>query len=155
VADTPDLDTLDGFETIDRPQVVVPPQVDNTTRAVTIAGGTVRVKGGRAQVKVSCPSGSAHNCTGSISLLTAHAVRFKGVKAVLQLGSVRFNLAPGASSTVTVKLARGVERLADRRGHLKVVAVASTGNSGGIASSSQRATLALSRPHAARHPRHA
>jgi hypothetical protein len=37
-----------------------------------------------------------------------------------------------------VKLARGIRRLADRKGHLKMVAAASTGDSGSIASSSQR-----------------
>jgi hypothetical protein len=42
-----------------------------------------------------------------------------------------------------VKLATGIQRLADRKGHLKARAVASTGTSGNIASSSRRLTLAL------------
>jgi hypothetical protein len=49
-----------------------------------------------------------------------------------------------------VRLANGVRRLADRHGHLKVVARASTGASGSIASSSQRATLALSKSRVSR-----
>jgi hypothetical protein len=42
-----------------------------------------------------------------------------------------------------VKLAKGTRRLADRKGHLKVLAVATTGRSGEIAQSSRRLTLAL------------
>ena len=42
-----------------------------------------------------------------------------------------------------MRLPRGVERLADRNGRLKVLAVASTGTSGKIASTSQRLTLVL------------
>jgi hypothetical protein len=42
-----------------------------------------------------------------------------------------------------VKLAKGSQRLADRKGHLKVLAVASTGPRGNIAQSSRRLTLAL------------
>jgi hypothetical protein len=42
-----------------------------------------------------------------------------------------------------VKLANSSRRLADRNGHVKVLAVSSTGLSGNIAQSSQRLTLAL------------
>ena len=35
------LDTLDGFETVSRTQVVTPPPVDTSTRPVTIKGGTL------------------------------------------------------------------------------------------------------------------
>ena len=42
-----------------------------------------------------------------------------------------------------MKLAKGSQRLADRKGRLKVRAVASTGASGKIAQSSRRLTLAL------------
>ena len=62
---------------------------------------------------------------------------------VLELGSARYGLAPGASTTLKVKLARVVERVANRKGHIKAVAIASTGSSGKIASTTQRLTLAL------------
>ena len=42
-----------------------------------------------------------------------------------------------------VKLAKGTKRLAGRKGRLKVRAVASTGPSGNLATSSKRLTLAL------------
>ena len=92
---------------------------------------------------MSCPATSSGNCTGSLAVRTAKSVKLAGLKVVLQLGSARYNLAPGASRTLKVKLAKGSKRLADRKGHLKVLAVASTGPSGKIAQSSRRLTLAL------------
>ncbi|HET7048217.1 MAG TPA: calcium-binding protein [Solirubrobacteraceae bacterium] len=143
IADTANLDILDGFETIDRTQVITPPPVDKATRPVTIKGGTVKVTKGTAPIRVSCPAVSPDNCTGSLRLLTAQGVRLAGHNVVVQLGSARYNLAPGISTTVRVKLARGSRNLASRKGHLKVVAVASTGPSGKIATSSRHLTLAL------------
>jgi Ca2+-binding RTX toxin-like protein len=143
VADGADLDILDGFETVDRTAPVVAPPVNTATRPVTIKGGTVKVRKGTASIKVSCPATSPAHCTGSLAVRTAKSVKLAGLKAVVQLGSARFNLTPGASKTLKVKLARGSGRLADRKGHLKVLAVASTGTSGNIAQSSKRLTLAL------------
>jgi Ca2+-binding RTX toxin-like protein len=145
VADSADLDILDGFETVDRTVVVTPPPVDTSTRPVTITGGTVRVNRHKhtAAIKVSAPAASPGNASGSLALFTANHVKLGGLKVVLKLGSARYNLAPGASTTLNVKLANGIQRLADHAGHLKVVAVASTGASGKIATSSQHLTLAL------------
>src|SRR5215208_1755368 len=156
VADNPSLDILDGFENVDRtpndepgpgngPPASVPPRADTSTRPVTIKGGTVKVSKAKrtASLKVSCPAASSGNCTGSLDVLTASGVKFAGLKAVLRLGSARYDVAPGVSRTVRVKLAKGVERIADRKGNLKIRAVASTGDSGKTASSSQRLTLAL------------
>jgi Ca2+-binding RTX toxin-like protein len=150
VADGADLDILDGFEAVDRPQVAAPVQVDTSTHPVTIRGGTLKVRGGRATIKVSCPATSSSTCTGSVSLITARAVKLGSLKARVQLGSARYRVAPGTTRTVAVRLANGVRRLADRNGHLKVVAQASTGASGSIASSSQRATLTLSKSRVSR-----
>jgi Ca2+-binding RTX toxin-like protein len=143
VADTPDLDILDGFEKVDRTQV--DPAVDTSTRPVTIKGGTVKVNRAKhtASIRVSCPADSPANCTGSLVLRTARPVHLRGVKAIFELGSARYDIAPGAAVTLKVKLARGSERLADRKGHLKAVAVASTGSSGKIASTTRGLTLAL------------
>jgi Ca2+-binding RTX toxin-like protein len=145
VADAGQLDILDGFETVDRTPNVTPPPVDTSTRPLTIRGGTVKVKRGIASIRVSCPAISPGSCGGSLAVRTAKGVRLAGLKAVLQLGSARYNIAPGVSRTLKVKLAKGSRRLADSKGHLKVLAVASTGRSGEIAQSSQRLTLALGR----------
>jgi Ca2+-binding RTX toxin-like protein len=144
VADVGQLDVLDGFEAVDRtPNVTPPPVLDHPTPPVTIRGGTVKVKRGIATIKVSSPATAPGNSTGSLVLRTAKAVRLAGLKVTLQLGSARFDIAPGASQTLKVKLAKGSRRLAGRDGRLKALAVASTGRSPKIAQSSKRLTLAL------------
>ena len=144
VADVGQLDVLDGFEAIDRtPNVTPPPVLDHPTPPVTIHGGTVKVKRGIASIKVSSPATAPGNSTGSLVVRTAKAVRLAGLKATLQLGSARYDIAPGTSKTLKVKLAKGAQRLAGANGRLKAVALASTGASGKIAQSSQRLTLAL------------
>jgi len=143
VADVGQLDILDGFEAVDRTPNATPPPVANRTQPVTIRGGKVKVTRGVASIKVSAPAGASGNSTGTLTVRTAKAVRLAGLKVTLQLGSKRYNIAPGASQTLKVKLARGSRRLAGRNGHLSARAVASTGADGQIAQSSQRLTLAL------------
>ena len=144
VADQGQLDVLDGFEAIDRtPNVTPPPVVDRPTPPVTIRGGTVKVKRGIASIKVSSPATAPGNSTGSLAVRTAKRIKLAGLKVTLQLGSARYNIAPGASKTLKVKLAKGSQRLAGSKGQLKVLAIASTGPSGQIAQSSRRLTLRL------------
>src|SRR5829696_1565790 len=142
IADNGQTDILDGFEAVDRTPNEKP-KVKNRTRPVTIGGGTVKVKRGVASIKVSAPAGASGNSTGSLTVRTAKAVRLGGLKAVLQLGSARYRIAPGASRTIKVKVPKGTNRLAGRQGRLKVRAVASTGRSGNLATSSKRLTLKL------------
>jgi len=143
VADVGQLDILDGFEAVDRTPNATPPPVDTRTRPVIIRGGPVKVKRGTASIQVSCPAISSGNCTGSLALGTAKRIKLAGLKVALQLGSKRYNIAPGTSRTVKVKLAQGSRRLADNKGRIKVLAVASTGLSSQIAQSSRRLTLTL------------
>jgi Ca2+-binding RTX toxin-like protein len=148
IADAGNRDILNGFEAVDRtpgagPPPVVPP-VDTSTRPVIIRGGTVTVRAGRVPIRVSCSATAPAACTGSLTLRTASRVRLAGVSAVLELGSKRYDLAPGAA-TLRVRLANGTRRLASRNGRLTVRAVASTGATGRIASSSRRLTLVLGR----------
>ena len=141
VADAGQLDILDGFEAVDRTPNVTPPPVDTRTRPVTIRGATVKVNRGIASIKLSCPAFSPGDCAGSLAVRTAKRIKLAGVKTTLQLASVRYNIAPGSSKTLKVKLATGSQRLADRKRRLKVLAVASTGPAGKIAQSSRRLTL--------------
>jgi Ca2+-binding RTX toxin-like protein len=144
VADVGQLDVIDGFEVVDRtPNVTPPPVVDKSTQPVIITGGPVKVSKGIASIKVSSPAGASGNSAGSLTVRTAKAVRLAGLKVTLQLGSARYNIAPGTSKTLKVKLAKGSRRLAARNGRLKAIAVASTGPAGKVAQSSQRLTLAL------------
>jgi Ca2+-binding RTX toxin-like protein len=145
VADSSNLDVLDGFESVDRTKVDPPASVNTGTRPVKIVGGTVKVSRSAriAAIKVSCPANSPGNCIGALTLRTAHRIHVAGLSVILQLGSARFDIAPVASKTIKVKLAKGTERLADRKGHLKALAIASTGSSGSIASTTKGVTLAL------------
>jgi Ca2+-binding RTX toxin-like protein len=148
VADPGNLDIVDGFESVDRtpgagPPPVVPP-VDTSTRPVTIGGGTVTVRRGTAAITVRCPSTASADCIGSLTLRTAKAMRLAGVSAVLELGSRRYEVAPGTAKTLRVRLAKGSKRLAGSNGRLRVRAIASTGASGKTAESSRRLTLAVS-----------
>ena len=143
VADVGQLDILDGFEAVDRTPNATPPPIADRTQPVTIRGGTVKVKRGIASIRVSSPATAPGNSTGSLAVRTAKPVRLAGLKVTLQLGSARFNIAPGASETLKVKLAKGTQRLDGSKGQLKALAVASTGPSGQIAQSSRRLTLAL------------
>jgi hypothetical protein len=151
IADTPNLDILDGFETIDRRHVAGPAQVGPPPVAlpqpVTIAGGTLKVRNGRTTIKISCPAGSSGNCTGTLSLGATGRVASGRTPAALELGSTRFTVAPGATKQVTVKLAKRTARLADRHGHVRVIVTATTSGNG---SSSRSATLALSKTRANR-----
>jgi Ca2+-binding RTX toxin-like protein len=162
IADPGNLDILDGFETIDRTPNDSPPagppgrqdhppasQVDAgpqagavSTLPVRIGGGATKVRRNIAAIRISCPASSPGNCTGSLAVATANAAKLAGLKAVLQLGSARYDIAPGTARTVKVRLARGTERLA-KNGRLAVRVVASTGASGQIASSSRRLTLVV------------
>jgi hypothetical protein len=92
-------------------------------------------------IRVSCPAISPGNCTGSLTLRTAKTVRIARHKLVLRLGRVHYDLAPGSSSLLRVKLAARTRRLADRKGRLNVLALASTGPAGDIAHSSRHLTL--------------
>ena len=141
IADPANRDVLVGFERIDRT-----PDDDDSTRPVRIRGGKVKVKRSQAPIRVSCPANSPANCTGSLTVRSAKGVKLAGLKVGVQLGRVRYKIAPGKSKTLKVRLARGSNRLAGRNGRLQVLAVAATGPSGQIAQSSKRLTLVLRAP---------
>jgi hypothetical protein len=157
-ADAADVDLIDGFETINRPAsppaapppapveppptTVAPPAITPQPSpapaakalAVTIKARTAKVTRGSVGLRISCPAGSPANCTGVLVLRT---------RAGKTLGRSRYHLAPGASVTLKVKLARNVRRLAGRKGRLSAVAVAST--NGNTAPTSRTVTLTIAR----------
>jgi hypothetical protein len=140
VADRKTFDILDGFEAVDRT-----PNARPASRPVKIRGDTVRVRRGTASIRVNCPDAAPVDCTGSLALRTAKRVERAERRVHVQLGSVHYDVAAGASRTLKVKLAKRSRRLADRRGHVRVVAVASTDGAGKSAHSSRHLTLALGR----------
>jgi hypothetical protein len=117
IADPGNLDLLDGFETIDRTPNESPPagppgrqndspapRVDAGSQAgavstlpVRIGGGATKVRRNIASIRISCPTASSGNCTGSLAVVTAKAAKLAGLKAVLQLGLARYEIAPGTA----------------------------------------------------------
>jgi Ca2+-binding RTX toxin-like protein len=75
---------------------------------------TAKVSKGVAQIKVSCPAGTA-GCTGSIALFSSKTIKVGKLKAKLELGRATFNVAAGQSKTVKVKLAPGTAKLAKKK----------------------------------------
>lgn len=72
------------------------------------AGATAKVKGGKAQVKLSCAGGP---CNGTLKLTAK--LRQGGKSKTLMIGKGSFSIADGASMTVKVKLsASAVKELA-------------------------------------------
>jgi hypothetical protein len=61
----------------------------------------------------------------------------------LQLGRARYDLGPGRSRALEVKLADVSKRLAARNGRLGVIAVATTGRAGAVARSTRHLTFVL------------
>jgi hypothetical protein len=63
---------------------------------------------------------------GSLVLRTATRVNLGGSRRILTLGRAPYTIAPGTSRDLKVTLAQVINRLANRKGRLHVVAVAST-----------------------------
>ena len=110
VADVGQLDILDGFEAVDRTPNATPPRREPHATGHH-PGGKVKVKRGVASIKVTAPAGASGNSTGTLTVRTAKAVRLAGLKVTLQLGSARYNIAPGVSKTLKVKLAKAADGL--------------------------------------------
>jgi Ca2+-binding RTX toxin-like protein len=158
IADPGKLDIVDGFETVDRtpnatpppatpppitPPHVTPPPFVTPPSPVTIRGGKVSVRRGRALIKVTCPASTPVNCTGSLILLVARSGKLARHTTGLQLGRARYDLSPGHSRTLEVRLTAASKRLVSRSGRLAVLAVATTAREGKIAQSLQHLTLVL------------
>jgi Ca2+-binding RTX toxin-like protein len=158
IADPTNLDVLDGFERVDQtpnvtpppitpppvtPPHVTPPPFGTRPSPVAIRGGKVDVRRGRASIRVTCPASSPVNCAGSLILRAARGSKLAGHTIAVRLGRARYDVAPGRSRMLDVKLADASKRLAGRHGRLAVLAVATTGRAGNIAQSSQHLTLVL------------
>ena len=130
-------DIVSGVESVDRPR-----------RSVAKIVGKVRVVWrGRTPIavfSVRTPAGAESASTGVLRLTTAKAIRIGGLKLRAELGSRRFDVAPGETSKVRVRLSAEARLLA-QRGKLKVHAVASSEENGSLTETARNATLKLSR----------
>src|SRR4051812_20063131 len=59
---------------------------------------TAKVSKGVAQIKMSCPAGTA-GCTGSVALFSSKTIKVGHLKAKLELGRASFNIGAGQSKT--------------------------------------------------------
>jgi Ca2+-binding RTX toxin-like protein len=108
----PDVEQIDWL-----PSPTTNPNTNPGPSAATAAiRSSARVVKGAANLRISCPAASS-GCTGSLLLVTAKAVRVKGLKAQLMLGRKQYSLRAGEARTLKVKLAAGALRLA-RKGKL-------------------------------------
>lgn len=115
--------------------------VATSPHPVIIRGHTVRVRDRGAVIRMTCASTAPGTCMGSLVLRTATRVKLGGSRRILELGRARYNITPGTSRDVKVKLAKVIERVANRKGRVRVVAVASS--AGATPVSSRGLTLDL------------
>jgi hypothetical protein len=162
LTDGASVDIVDGFEAVDVPPapVVTPPPATTPPPAMTpppatiqppaglrsaaappspalsatplrIRGNVVNVREGRVSIRVSCPATATTHCIGLLTLRRAGRA----------LGSAHYDVAPGTSLMLRVKLAKTNHRLAERGGRVNVLAVAATGPAQRIARTSHQLTL--------------
>lgn len=85
---------------------------------VILGGGKVRLKKGKAPVKITCPAGTPPPCAGTLTLRYRHGSKTSSA------GKASFSIGTGATVKVKVKIKKpALRRLVDR-GKLKVSAEA-------------------------------
>ena len=130
-------DTTVDIESVDRP----PRSLASIERNARIA---IRHHKPVAIFYVSCPAGAESACTGVLDLSSAKAIRIGGVKLRVELGSRRFDVAPGETDQVRVKLPAKAKSLA-KHGKLRVHAVASSEEGDSLTQTARNATLRFPR----------
>jgi hypothetical protein len=135
--------------TVDRADVVSNVEsIDRPRRSVAKIVGKPRlvIRNGRplAVFSVRTPASPESASTGVLRLTTAKAIRIGGLKLRADLGSRRFDVAPGETDKVKVWLPAEARSLA-KRGKLKVRAVASSQEDGSLTQTARTATLKFPR----------
>ena len=115
------VDVWDGIEAVDAPVIApVAPAPAPDAKATAVGVGSkraaVRLRGGRASTRLalSCPAAEAGGCAGTLTLVSAKPVRIGSQRVIVVLGSARYSLGAGQRRTVTVKLPKGVRKLASK-----------------------------------------
>jgi Tol biopolymer transport system component len=93
---------------------VDPPPVNPAFAGVVVRGGTVKVKRGVASVRVTCPAAAQGPCAGKLTLKAGRRT----------IGTKGFNIKPGKTANVRVRINRSGSKLLKRQRKLKVSAVA-------------------------------
>jgi Ca2+-binding RTX toxin-like protein len=130
-------DIVSGVESIDRPPRSVA-KIVGKPRLVWRGSTPIAV------FSVRTPAGAESASTGVLRLTSAKAIRIGGIKLRAELGSRRFDVAPGETDRVRVRLPADARSLA-QRGKLKVRAVASTLEGDSLTQTARKATLEFPR----------
>jgi Ca2+-binding RTX toxin-like protein len=130
-------DVVSDVESVDRPP---------RSRASIVGKARLVFRNDRpiAVFSLRVPAGAESASTGVLRLSTVKAIRIGGVKVRVELGTRRFNVAPGETDKVRVKLPANARSLAKNR-ELRVHAVASTREGGSLTETARNATLKFPR----------
>jgi Ca2+-binding RTX toxin-like protein len=144
-ADAPGVDVIDGVETIDRPAAA-----DVTATPVNVVPRRVNIRFDRrrrasARIALECPAAEAGGCKGTLTLLSARKFRVAGVSTRLVIASKRFDLDAGERKRITVRLPKGVRKLARNRRIETRAQTASRDAANNLAQNTERLTLRLRR----------
>jgi Ca2+-binding RTX toxin-like protein len=141
-ADTAIVDAGDAVadvENVDRPAATpVPVPAPGPSAGAASLPKTAKVTKGAAQIKVSCPAGTA-GCKGSVALFSTKTIKVGKLKAKLELGRANYTVGAGQSKTIKVKLASGAAKLATK----KKLAVTARVVSDGAGEKSSKLTLSF------------
>jgi hypothetical protein len=106
--------------------------------------GRLSARKRRLAVRVSCPASATGSCAGRVTFTVR--MRERGRRRRLRLGSASFNLAPGASRTVSRRLSRKVvRRLRRARQRRLTVRATSRDTAGRTFTTSRTAALRVGR----------
>jgi Ca2+-binding RTX toxin-like protein len=141
-AQTDAVDVVDGVEAND----TVNPDTSATPVDIKGRNATVRFnRRGRASVRLrlECPAAEAGGCEGRLTLLTRRSFKVAGVPVKLVLANARYDLDRGETKRITVRLPKGIRKLAKNR-RIPVLANTTTNDAAGhVAQGSERLTLKL------------
>ena len=144
-ADHARTDVIDGVETIDRPA-----PADEAATPVNVVGRTANIRinrRGRAstRIRLECPAAEAGGCKGALTLLSAKKFRVAGISTRIVIAAKRFDLDGGERKRVTVRLPKGIRKLA-KNGRIATLAqTVSRDDAGNVATASERLALVLPR----------
>lgn len=112
--DTYDLDQLEidaatadceGGTRVPTPPVVVPqPPAPLVPGTLDLVGGKLTATKQRVKLTGACPVAATAGCKGTLELVTAKRLTVGKAKGTVVLASAPFNVAPGASAAIEVKL---------------------------------------------------
>jgi Ca2+-binding RTX toxin-like protein len=145
--DNAQADAADVLADIESADVTPGPDTKGTALRVISKRITSKLKRGiyTAKVRVECPATEPGGCKGTLSLLTARSVRINGVKVPsVLLASKSYTLRPGQRKTLSLKLPKGVGRIANRNRTLSLRAQSvSRDASGNVATRTSKLSVKL------------